>query len=248
MSLDSPPTVSTGATDLTFGSMEVYHIEVRRSGTRGARVYRYDVGPWLPLGHDKQIRGIWREVGARAFERKGLTRCMIADAGWCSMKGRTDLTWRELIHMDFDHMNGDRTDHRFGNLQPACSSCNSHKQRKPSALPTTNERESEPRANTPTSGETALSWQIFPLTVEDAFHPMKGRVAKPGMSVNKEWYVNNLPDIIGRGRATTFGKYITEFIQQGYLDPQPSKDGIKLVRTDKSVEKLLWRELGIHDA
>jgi hypothetical protein len=69
-----------------------------------------------------------RLVGARYFWLRGWNYCKIADPDHCHAK---DVKWTEteLAHVDFDHIDGNRLNHRMANLQPSCSSCNSHKQK-----------------------------------------------------------------------------------------------------------------------
>ena len=102
-----------------------------------------------------------------------------------------------------------------------------------------------PNSFTPTSAETARSIEMFPKTVEHLFHPVKGKLAKLGMDIEKDLLVNTLPEVVGLGRATTFGKYIHEFVKQGYLTEQPKGADVYLVRTGKKADALLKRVLGL---
>ena len=125
------PSISTGAGPQLIPPgflTDTFNIQIVRDGIRGRRFYRYEVGPDFYLGRDSQIRGIMRLVGARYFWLRGWNYCKIADPDHCHAKG-VKWTEAELAHVDFDHIDGNRLNHRVGNLQPSCSSCNSHKQK-----------------------------------------------------------------------------------------------------------------------
>jgi hypothetical protein len=206
-------------------------------------------GDFASLG--KRITGIRRRMTVAYLVKRDGNRCAIADPEFCIMK---DHPFADPLHADIDHIKIESPpNQRLSNLRLACSPCNSHVQKfqwkSNRTASTRSKRESQtsehPHSLKPTSGETASSWKMFPKTVEDAFHPIKGRLAQLNDEVLKDWWVNNLPEIIGLGRATTFAKYIHEFVSQGYLTEEPGKDGVRLVRTGKRADEILWRELGI---
>jgi len=243
-SLKEPQTVKTA---------ELY-VEITWNGRKEHRT----IGPIDSLFHGKQAQGKDRLYAAAYLVRRDGNRCTIR--GPTCTQGEAPFEHPEGA--DFDHIDPVHLPlNQASNLRLACHPCNSWEQpqqrreilhRKPNPLPaSTKEREREDAAHSharsfkPSSREMAQSSEQFPATVRDAFHPQTGRLAKLGQSVLKKWYVNNLPDLVGIGRATTFGKYIDEFVEQGYLIEEPGEKGVRLVRTGKNAASLLWRELGL---
>ena len=208
----------------------MFDVQVTREGKRGRRVYRYSVHPQFVFGHAKgRIEGIMREAAAKWFERLGWTRCMITDPGFCHMKGRVDLTWREIIHMDYDHVNGNNDDHRAGNLEPACSSCNSHKQRKPAIAPSTPERERTsvgqvPQASSLESAKHDPQRAAWDAIIEDgslwAALDKAGTLTFNAGDGRGKWYLAKdareiavkltVDPVYGKYSSETFGRYLDE--------------------------------------
>ena len=89
---------------------------------------------------------------------------------------------------------------------------------------------------------------MFPETVRLLFHPLTGMLSKVDTSVDSDWLVNNLPDMVGEGRATTYAKYVHEFVMQEYLREDVKAGDRVLTRTGKSSAKLLERALGMQIA
>jgi hypothetical protein len=88
----------------------------------------------------------------------------------------------------------------------------------------------------PTSAETAASYRMYPRAVELLFHPQTGRLATLGMTANRDDVANRLPEWVKEGRAPTYGRYLTEFVKQGFLTLTGRGEGAVLTRTGKSGE------------
>jgi len=118
----------------------------------------FTVGSEFWCGTGDKIEGKRREVAAEVFRMKGWLGCRIRSP-LCSMG---DQPFESLIHADFDHIDGDRLNHRLGNLQPACHSCNSHKQK--------HQWKSLPEATTPQNRERVSAAPPSASSLESAKH------------------------------------------------------------------------------
>jgi hypothetical protein len=181
-------------------------------------------------------------------------RCAGQFPGFCIMG---DRPFENPQSADFDHADGNRENRLAGNFGLMCPPCNRHAQSlqwksNKTIASSVREREMQERQHqispVPSSMETLLSVQMFPKAVELLF-AKGGLLEKPGSHRPKKWVIGYLVEKVGKGRSTTYAKYVAdEFIPQGYLveEDYATEKGREahLVRTGKPADKLIERELG----
>ena len=243
MSRPPHPSVSTG----TLLELEIVYGKRRRH-------LKTWMGPDTPIHVTKDGRVIGRN---RAFLAAYLittagNRCARQFKDFCIMGNRP---FENPLSADFDHLDGDRDNRLAGNFGLTCPPCNRHAQTLQLksirvVASAVRERERKTLAHAAAnlfsiSEETQRSIDMVYGSVKYFFHPTLGTMIRRGAEVDREWVVNNLPDIVGRGRAVTYAKYIHEWVMQGYLSEAAKGSKTTLVRTGKSADALVERELGI---
>ena len=202
-----------------------------------------------------RITGTRRKLTIAYLVKRDGNRCSLQFRQWCIMGERP---FENPEKAEIDHIEiCEPPDQHLRNLRLACGPCNKHAQSlqwksNRAAASAHREREMQGRTVQPerevTSHAEFVSIHAFPGAVKLLFGK-DGYLEKPGQHRPKKWLIGILPEKVGTGRSTTYGKYVNdEFMPQGYLTEEAFDTGsgkeVHLVRTTKDASKLLERELG----